>query len=495
MDEYTAEDLSQRIMQLNLLDARQLQAAWSQFSTRDVSPDEFLNRLVRRGLMTNYQVERLKRGEKTGFFYGDYKVLYLVGTGTFARVYRAVHNETEQIVAVKVLRKRFSDEPKEKDQFLHEGKVGTTLRHPNIVPIFEVHTFGRSHFLVMEFVEGQNLREFMKIRRKLSPLEATRIIADVSAGLAYAFQQGITHRDLKLSNVLLSSTGRAQLVDFGLAAIDDNLSDDAVAEHPNPRTIDYAALERSTGVRKGDPRSDVYFCGCMYYHLLTGEAALLETTDRIQRLNKSRFENARPVNDLEPDLPVYLTMVVNKAMEFRPERRYQTPAEMHSELKATIQRLNAAKTVEKTGAETPEGITPGDMMEGISRSVMIVESNASLQDRFREGLKKLGYRVLVIRDPSRALERLNSSPCPVDCVVFSTRELGRASLDAYNQLLQLEHTRNLPAVLLLDQAQATWEKHAELTSHRVSLVMPIKFKQFRRALKDLIERHRTLADA
>ena len=110
--------------------------------------------------------------------------------------------------------------PEQADRFYREGEMGATLKHPNIVPIIEVASQGGPHFLVMKFIEGRNLREFIKIRKKFDPAEATRLVADVAAGLSYAFERGICHRDLKMSNVLVSSRGQAMLVDFGLAAAD-----------------------------------------------------------------------------------------------------------------------------------------------------------------------------------------------------------------------------------------------------------------------------------
>lgn len=488
MEDQTAEQIAQRIFDLNLLDTRQLEAVWSEFGTRDVPAGEFLSLLLRRELLTNYQVERMRRGERTGFFYGDYKVLYLVGTGSFARVYRAVHKDTGKVVAVKVLRKRFSDNPVQKEQFLREGEMGTTLRHVNIVPIYEVHSDGRFYFLVMDFIEGRNLREFMKVRQKLEAAEATRLILEISLGLAYAFERGITHRDLKLSNVLISSKGRAQLVDFGLAAIADNITDDAISNHPNPRTIDYAALERTTGVRKDDPRSDIYFAGCIYYNMLTGQSPLCET-DRLHRLSITRFEHIVPINKVEPDLPSTVLLVVKKAMELAPSRRYQTPAEIVSDLQKVSGRLTSPSGAHPAGDVTSAGMTGVDrdepLSEGASRTVMIVESNPSMQDLFRDRLKKHGYRVLVISDPARALDRLGSKPCPADCVVFSARELGRASLEAYNKLGKLEATKDLPALLLLDRAQGKWKETAVLGSHRTTVMLPLKFREFRRALQRL----------
>ena len=93
-------------------------------------------------------------------------MLYAVGAGTFARVFRAVHHQTGKVVAIKVFRKRYSDKPEQTAQFLREGRLGITLRHPNIVPIYDVISEGRTHFLVMEFVEGWNLRDLVKIREQ-----------------------------------------------------------------------------------------------------------------------------------------------------------------------------------------------------------------------------------------------------------------------------------------------------------------------------------------
>ena len=186
----------------------------------------------------------------------------------------------------------------------------------------------------MEFVEGRNLREFVRIRKKLDPLEATRLMISITDGLRYAFEHGLTHRDLKMSNVLVSSRGEAKLVDFGLASMDDTLTDDDLADLPNTRTVDYAALERATGVRKDDVRSDIYFLGCIYYNMLTGQPPLVETRDRVQRLSKQRFLDVVPIQKVDRSLPASVTVVVNKAMALDPERRYQSPVAMLADLRS-----------------------------------------------------------------------------------------------------------------------------------------------------------------
>ncbi|MCE5303411.1 MAG: protein kinase [Planctomycetaceae bacterium] len=442
---------------------------------------DFVQTLLRRGFMTNYQVERLLKGERSGFFFGDYKVLYLVGRGTFARVYRAVHRETGRVVALKVLRNKFCDDPA---LFLREGELGRTLRHPNIVPIYEVCSKGRNHFLVMEFVEGRNLLEFVRIRKKLDPIEATRLMIGIADGLRYAFERGLTHRDLKMSNILISSRGDAKLVDFGLAAIDDAVADDSSTDLSNTRTVDYAALERATGVRKDDTRSDVYFLGCIYYNMLTGQPPLAES-DRLHRLNKQRFLDVVPIQKLDPSVPLCVSLVVNKAMSLDPNQRYQTPAAMVADLRMTARRL-ADESSEASGSADAAALrryasAPADT----GRSIMVVESDANVQNVFREGFKRAGYRVLVIADPDRAATRILQDPTVADCVILSAQNLGRSALEVFNALGDNPHTQSIAAILLLDESQAALKSEARAAPRRLVLSMPITLRQIRTLVTQL----------
>src|SRR5262249_60712092 len=131
------------------------------------------------------------------------------------------------------------------------------------------------YYIVMEFVEGGNLRDFLAIRKKLSPAEALKLIEDAASGIGHAYSRGVTHRDMKLTNVLISTQGTAKLVDFGLAGIFSRKG--LELEHSSDkvdRTVDYAGLEKRTGVKAGDIRSDIYFLGTILYEMLTGRAPL-----------------------------------------------------------------------------------------------------------------------------------------------------------------------------------------------------------------------------
>lgn len=490
MADPTASEMADRALDLGLITERQLQEVWAEFGSHNVSCRDFLKKLISREYLTNYQVERLMKGDRSGFYFGDYKVLYLVGTGTFARVYRATHRETGQIVAVKVLRRRFSDNPKQAELFIREGNLGRSLQHPNIVPIHDVCSQGSTHFLVLDFVEGWSLRELMKIRKKIEPGQATQLTIGIASGLRHAFEQGLTHRDLKMSNVLVSSRGEPKLVDFGLAAIDDKSADDFIGENTSARTIDYAALERATGVRRDDTRSDIYFLGCMYYHMLVGTPPLPETTDRLQRLSRSRFVEVIPIQDLDPSIPRSVAIVVNKCMALDPTRRYQTPAEVVKDLGIAARQmsLEAKEKEEQTERDRQRERLAAKMKERQkeSLSVMIVEANPKMQDLFRRGLKRAGYRVLLTSDPHRAVERFRQDLQTANCLVLNAQEIGRSALTAFNDFADDKKIDAVPVVLLVDETQQHLADEAKTAEHRLVLSMPLTMKQLRAALAKLM---------
>lgn len=488
----TTESLCQRILDAGLLESRQIESLWAELGTREVLLDDFTRLLLRKELLTNFQLDRLVKGERGGYFYGDYKVLYLAGVGTFARVYRAVNPENGRVVCVKALRKRFREDKSIGEQFLREGKIGMKLRHPNIVPIYEVLEVP-SPSLVMEFIEGRNLREFVRVRKKLDPIESLRLTVDVLAGLAYAAQQGMTHRDLKMSNVLVTSRGKAKLVDFGLAGFQQtNLK----FEETNPRTIDYAGLERASGVRNNDPRSDLYFTGVILYNMLTGVSPLGDTRDRLMRLSTARYQNIKPILHVDPTIPDRLAAFVMRSLELNPEKRYATAQEMHDDARRILARLEAGETAE-TEADAGEIREERQAeQEGANKTVMIVESKIEMQDLLRDRLKKHGYRVLIFSDPQRAIKRfIDADQQPADCVIFCAQFLGKRALEAFNEFGRENSTGGIPAILFIDGKQAELGQAAEVAPHRVVLSVPLKVRELRQTLRTLLGSVQPLAEA
>ncbi|MEL7335488.1 MAG: serine/threonine-protein kinase, partial [Planctomycetota bacterium] len=399
-DTLGVDEFCQRVLDCNLAEASDVNRCRSELPSSEYTVKDLIGIMTGKGVLTTLHVDKLLRNERHGYFFGKYKALYLIGAGTFARVYRASADD-QDVYAVKVLRKRFRDDVGQLDQFLREGRMGLKLRHPNIVQIFDVNPDVHSPFMAMEFVEGSTLRELMRLRGALPPKTAIKLMHDIASGLKAAAVQGVSHRDLKLSNVLVDVSGTAKLVDFGLAALADRNNPEQVADCPNARAIDYAALERGTNVRKDDPRSDIYFAGAMLYHMLAGAPPLTETRDRLQRLNVSRFHEVTPIQKAQPGLPAPVISVLQRAMEVDPEKRTQSAAAFQADLAKAMELLAKAEQLEATGdTRMAKMLLEGEVSatnEGEGLVVLLVESKPDLQDAIRAALKKRGYRVLVIQ--------------------------------------------------------------------------------------------------
>ena len=199
--DWTAEQFAQRALDVGIVSESQLREVWSELGTRNVEVETIKQVLMGRGLVTNYQIDRPPAGLQDRLLLRRIQgPLPLSGRAPSPVSTAPRTAKTNELFALKVLRKSMSDDVKNTDQFRREGELGATLKHPNIVAIHEVYSKGKTHYIVMDFVEGHNLRDFFKIRGRFEPTEATRITTDIAAGLNFAFQQGITHRDLKMSN-------------------------------------------------------------------------------------------------------------------------------------------------------------------------------------------------------------------------------------------------------------------------------------------------------
>src|SRR5262249_27088439 len=268
---------------------------WDDLGQRGGEAEPFLKVAQRKGSLTPWQSSKLLKGDKDGYFLGGYRILYKIASGSFGRVFRADDPRTGRIVAIKVLRRKWSDDKHSIELFEREGRLGMALTHPNIVQILAINRdiASQQYYIVMEFIEGGNLRDILTIRKKISPQDTLKILEEVTHGLVFALSKGITHRDMKLTNILISTQGEAKLVDFGLAGVMGRslIKEDAAVD----RTVDYAGLEKLTNVPHGDTRSDIYFLGCVAYEMFTGRAPLERTKNAAARMQRDRYINIEPI--------------------------------------------------------------------------------------------------------------------------------------------------------------------------------------------------------
>lgn len=425
MQAFDLRSLSTFLVQSKLVTQSQLDEGQAEVTASPPDDvDEFLAIMEKRGYLTSFQTDKLRKNDRGGYFLGNYRLLYKIASGSFGRVYRADDPASGRVVAIKVLRNRWSENKDIVDLFEREGRVGMSLRHPNIVEIISVgkEPGSLSYFIVMEFVEGGNLRDILAIRKRFDVVETLKILEDVASALAYAFARGITHRDMKLSNVLISSSGVAKVVDFGLAQIFSTkfIFDDSATEVQ--RTVDYAGLEKATNAPFGDVRSDIYFMGCIAYEMLSGRPPLLLSKNKMERMNRERFLRVRPLRPDEIDGSPLVLRLLENMMAVDPAKRYQTPNQL----------LDAIKSIR---AEVLSGQRASTDSVGprFAPTVFVVESDERLQNALREKLKKYGYRVLLAGDPARAVDCFRQHPFHIILVDADTTR--REGLLAVNQVL------------------------------------------------------------
>lgn len=471
MADVEATALANQAVRLGLLSTDQVQEGWDELGARGGDPEPFLRAMERKGHLTPWQSQKLLKGDKDGFFLGGYRILYKIASGSFGRVYRADDPRSGRVVAVKVLRRKWSEDKHNIDMFEREGRMGMTLQHPNIVEILAVNrdVASRQYYIVMEFVEGGNLRDFLNIRKKLEPPEVLRILEEVCQGLVFALSRGVTHRDMKLTNILLSTLGTAKLVDFGLATLcgKAQTSDEFAVD----RTVDYAGLEKATNVSTGDTRSDIYFLGCVAYELLTGRSPLEMTRNAKARMAKERFTGVPPISPEEVSGPPSLIRLVETMMSLNPHERFQTPSQV----------LEAVRDVRReVEGKSARGKAVGQ------RTLFLAERDERLQDLLREKFKENGFRVLIAGDPARAVDRFKQQP--FDVLIVNAGTTGEDGLHIFQRIMDESEKFQIPCagVLLLNEDQTAFAKRVKARPRQSVLVQPVKFKQLLRAIQDML---------
>jgi eukaryotic-like serine/threonine-protein kinase len=461
------------LLQSKLVEASQLQQCMVRLQSRGQSIDGLIQELEAAHVLTPYQSSKLYKRDLDGLLLGKFKLLYRNASGSFARVFRGCSVNDGRMVGIKVLRSRWAEDPRKVTLFKREGELGKRLKHKNIVPIYEVGSEGNQHYLTMEFVEGGNLRELLKARGKFSAFEATRYVLDIAQGLDYALSTGVTHRDLKLTNVLLSAQGVAKLVDFGLAGQD--ATSRSIDEEVD-RAVEYSTLEMGTGAPDNDPRSDLFFLGTIYYELLTGKHPYPPTKSKDERRQFSRYRDIQPIREVDPTLPPSVTKIVDRLLRISPSERYQTPAAVATDLRAVMLSLvPATSNDDSVVVPIPKQFSP---------TVLCVEDRVRQQDSLREYFSKHGYRVLLLRDFDRALARLRSDP-PKGLVLMG-ETLGNDAKTLFDKAVITCRPSGTAVVLVLSKAQTDLkESVADSDISRVLYEHPVTLRSIRKALEDV----------
>lgn len=256
-----------------------------------------------------------------------YQVLKQLGAGGMGTVYQARHRLMERLVALKVVKPHLVDKPGAVDRFRREARAAAQLSHPNIVTAYDAETVGNAHFLVMEFVEGENLADLGARQGPLPAAQACDYVRQAALGLEHAHQRGTVHRDIKPQNLILTPQGQIKILDFGLARFlsesgPENGDTQAGVVMGSP---DYMAPEQARDAHHADIRADIYALGCTLYQLLAGRVPF-PGGSAVDKVSAHLHRQPAPLSRLRRDLPAELVQVVQRMMAKEPAQRYPTPA-------------------------------------------------------------------------------------------------------------------------------------------------------------------------
>ena len=259
---------------------------------------------------------------------GRYEIHELIGIGGMANVYRCTDTLDDREVAIKILKDEFLNNEEFIRRFKNESKAIAMLSHPNIVKVYDVSFGDIIQYIVMEYIDGITLKEYIERQGVIEWKDALHLTTQVLRALQHAHESGIVHRDIKPQNIMLLQDGTIKVTDFGIARFSDKatrtMTDQAIG------SVHYIAPEQARG-DVTDGKTDIYSVGVMLYEMLAGKLPFDGDTAvsvALMQLN----ETPRRPREINPSIPVGLEQITIRAMEKEPEKRYTSAAEMLSDI-------------------------------------------------------------------------------------------------------------------------------------------------------------------
>lgn len=260
-----------------------------------------------------------------------YRLVAQQGSGGMAVIYKAVDQTLGRTVAVKVLRPSLITDPTFLERFRNEARHIARLSHPNIVTVHDFQQDGNTYYIVMEFVEGQDLKRLIRTQAPFSVERALNIAIQICAGIGYAHRSGVVHADVKPQNILVKADDMVKVTDFGIALA---LSDASIAQRQKVvwGSPHYFSPEQAQGERP-TPASDVYSLGVVIFEMLTGRLPFIGTDQ--QELALAHIRDAPPsASDFNPAVPSQLEKIIQKVMSKEPSARYRTAEQLERILRS-----------------------------------------------------------------------------------------------------------------------------------------------------------------
>ncbi|MBQ7203640.1 MAG: Stk1 family PASTA domain-containing Ser/Thr kinase [Eubacterium sp.] len=311
--------------------------------------------------MENYVGKRLD---------GRYEVQEIIGVGGMSVVYKAYDNVDDRIVAVKILKEEFAANEEFKRRFKNESKAIALLSHPNIVKVYDVNFGEKLQYIVMEYIDGITLKEYINKQGAITWNDALYFMTQILKAVQHAHDKGIVHRDIKPQNIILLSNGNIKVTDFGIARFSRSetktLTEQAIG------SVHYIAPEQAKG-EMTDERADIYSLGVVLYEMLAGSVPF-EADSAVSVALMQVQADAERLTDVNPNIPLGLEQICIHAMQKNALDRYQTATEMLLDIEEVIKNPNTTfNYVSKVDANPTRIVNKNDIANHIAPEPIIEE--------------------------------------------------------------------------------------------------------------------------
>jgi len=335
-------------------------------SRSKLNPAILKDLMIELGYLTTTQAERLKETLKeskaAAHKIPGYKIVGKLGAGAMAVVYKARQLSLNRMVAIKILPKRFSENPEYVERFYKEGQAAGRLNHPNIVQAIDVGEAGGYHYFVMEYVEGKTIADDLTAGNVFEEAEALDIIIQVAKALAHAHACSLIHRDVKPKNIMISTNGTVKLADMGLARETTDIEAAQSEAGKAYGTPYYIAPEQIRGKIDIDGRADIYGLGATLYHMLTGRVPFM-AEDSADVMRKHLREKLIPPDHINTSLSAGVSEVIEIMMAKRKEKRYNDIEELLTDLEALREGRPPLQAHKRFDLSLFEQLEKGDAVE------------------------------------------------------------------------------------------------------------------------------------
>ena len=285
--------------------------------------------------------------------FGRYEILDKLGEGAMGVVYRARDTALGRVVALKMLSQELGAEEELHQRFMREAEAVGLLSHPNIVTVYDMGEAAGQLYMAMELLEGEDLRYLIETRAPIPVADRVRILLQICEGVEYAHSKGVVHRDIKPANILVTTSARVKILDFGLARV---ITRAAITRRGVILgTPDYMSPEQAMG-KAVDRRSDVFSAGSVFYEFLTMEKPFKAKTLH-GVLYQIVSEEPDSMLTIVPEMPMRLAAVVHRMLHKDPEKRYATLGDVRNDLQEIHAALRRSRSHSAGGGGRPVGVS------------------------------------------------------------------------------------------------------------------------------------------